>query len=61
MDSLFMSIQELLQLENPAKALEQLASKVKESVVALAPSKKHMAGRDLGRLEASSSLKYRAA
>lgn len=61
MASLFMFIQELLQSENPAKALEQLASKVKESVISLAPSKKHMVGRDLGRLEASPSLQYRAA
>lgn len=61
MDSLFMFIQELLQSENPAKKLEQLASKVKESIVSLAPSKKHMVGRDLGRLEPSPSLQYRAA
>lgn len=61
MDSLFIFIQELLQSENPAKALEQLASKVKESVISLAPSKKHMVGRDLGRMEASPSLQYRAA
>lgn len=61
MDSLFMFIQELLQSEHPAKTLEQLASKVKESVISLAPSKKHMVGRDLGRLEASPSLQYRAA
>ena len=61
MDSLFMFIQELLQSEHPVKTLEQPASKVKESVISLAPSKKHMAGRDLGRLEASPSLQYRAA
>ncbi|MCI5192989.1 MAG: transposase, partial [Candidatus Electrothrix sp. AU1_5] len=45
----------------PAQTLEQLASKVKESVISLAPSKKHMVGRDLGQLEASPSLQYRAA
>ncbi|MCI5194613.1 MAG: transposase, partial [Candidatus Electrothrix sp. AU1_5] len=45
----------------PAQTLEQLASKVKESVISLAPSKKHMVGRDLRQLEASPSLQYRAA
>jgi hypothetical protein len=60
-DCLFMFIQELLQSENPAKKLEQLASKVKEFIISLAPSKKHMIGRDLGRLEPSPSLQYRAA
>ena len=60
-DSLFMFIQELLQSENPAQTLERLASKVKESVISLAPSKKHMVGRDLGRLQPSPSLQYRAA
>lgn len=61
MDSFFMFIQELLILENPAKKLKQLADQMKESVIALAPSKKHMVGRDLGRIEPSLSLRYRAA
>jgi hypothetical protein len=59
-DSLFMFIQELMALEDPAKELKQLASRVKESIISLAPSKKHMVGRDLGNFEPSPSLKYRA-
>jgi len=59
-DSLFALIQELLASENPTKMLSQLSQKVKE-LHQLQPSKKHMIGRDLGRLESSPSLKYKAA
>jgi hypothetical protein len=59
-DSLMDLIQELLASENPKKMLSQLSQKVKE-LHELQPSKKHMIGRDLGRLEPSPSLKYKAA
>jgi hypothetical protein len=59
-DSLFRLIHELLASENPKKMLSQLSQKVKE-LHELQPSKKHMIGRDLGRLEPSPSLKYKAA
>lgn len=59
-DSLLDLIQELLASENPKKMLSQLSQKVKE-LHQLQPSKKHMIGRDLGRLEPSPSLKYKAA
>jgi len=59
-DCLLDLIQELLASENPTKMLSQLSQKVKE-LHKLQPSKKHMIGRDLGRLEPSPSLKYKAA
>jgi hypothetical protein len=59
MDSLIDMIQELLASENPKEMLSQLSGKAKE-LHQLQPSKKHMIGRDLGRLEPSPSLKYKA-
>ena len=58
-DSLLDLIQELLASENPNERLSQLSEKVKE-LHQLQPSKKHMIGRDLGRLDPSPSLKYKA-
>lgn len=49
-----------LAAENVAERLEQRAEKVK-TWFPLAPSGKHMSGRDLGRQQPSPSLKYRAA
>lgn len=59
MESLLAYVQELLQEANPAQKLAQLGELVKE-VLALRPSGKHMSGRDLGRLEPTPSLRYRA-
>jgi len=59
-DSLFTLIDDLLASEDPKEMLSQLSRKVKE-LHELRPSKKHMIGRDLGRLEPSPSLKYKAA
>jgi hypothetical protein len=59
-DSLFTLIDDLLTSENPKKMLSRLSRKVKE-LHELLPSKKHMIGRDLGRLEPAPSLKYKAA
>jgi hypothetical protein len=59
-DSLFTLIHDLLASEDPKKMLSQLSQKVKE-LHELKHSKKHMIGRDLGRLGPSPSLKYKAA
>jgi hypothetical protein len=59
METLLAYIQQLLQETNPAKKLSQLSELVKE-VLALRPSGKHMSGRELGRLEPTPSLRYRA-
>lgn len=53
-------IRQILAADDPAGQFEQLAKTVK-SLFPLAPSSKHMSGRDLGRLEPTPSLKYRAA
>jgi hypothetical protein len=59
-DSLFDLIHKMLASENPNETLSQLSHKVRE-LFELQPSKKHMIGRDLGRLAPSPSLKYKAA
>jgi hypothetical protein len=58
-ESLLGVIQELLSSDDPKEKLQLLSNTLKEHI--LAPSKKHMAGRDLGRLESTPSLKYKAA
>lgn len=58
-DSLLSVIQELLSEEDPKKHLEALTNALK-NLFELKTSEKHMVGRDLGRLESSPSLKYRA-
>ncbi|MBF0507597.1 MAG: hypothetical protein HQK57_01565 [Deltaproteobacteria bacterium] len=60
MDSLVADILELLSSESPKERLDQLNENLKK-IFHLEPSKKHMIGRELGRLEQTPSLKYRAA
>jgi hypothetical protein len=58
-ESLLSFINSLLAADNPQQKLA-LLSKAVEEVFQLAPSKKHLVNRDLGRLEPSPSLFYRA-
>lgn len=53
-------IRQVLAADDPAGQFEQLANTVK-ILFPLAPSSKHLSGRDLGRLEPTPSLRYRAA
>jgi hypothetical protein len=59
MDALLEFITSLLEDKNPGKKLKKLGKMIKE-VFQLRPSDKHMSGRDLGRLEPTPALKYRA-
>ena len=59
MEALLEFVHFLFQQENAGEKLEELGRKVKE-LFQLVPSSKHMSGRDLGRLEATSSLSYKA-
>jgi len=58
-ESLLAFIRELLLADNPQEQLTRLSQAIEE-VFQLAPSKKHLHNRDLGRLEPTPSLKYRA-
>lgn len=58
-DSLLDFIRGLLASQNPQQSLDLLSNSLKD-VFLLNPSKKHMVGRDLGRLEATPSLSSRA-
>jgi hypothetical protein len=58
-ESLLNFINSLLTVENPQQKLARLAKAVEE-VFQLAPSKKHLVNKDLGRLEPSPSLFFRA-
>jgi hypothetical protein len=59
-DVLLEFIKTLLEHQNPADKLKELAGLV-DDVFQLMPSGKHMIGRDLGRIEPTVSLQYRAA
>lgn len=60
MDVLLDFIKNLLEHQNPADKLKELAGLV-DDVFQLMPSGKHMIGRDLGRIEPTASLQYRVA
>jgi len=60
MDVLLEFIKTLLEQQNPADKLKELAGLV-DDVFQLMPSGKHMVGRDLGRLEPTASLQCRTA
>jgi hypothetical protein len=53
-------IRQILAADDPAGQFEQLAGTLK-ALFPLAPSSKHMSRSDLGRMEPTPSLKYRAA
>jgi len=58
-ESLLTVIHELLDAEQPKQQLQQLADAL-DAYFPLRASAKHMVGRDLGRLEPTPSLKYKA-
>ena len=59
-ETLIAFIQELLAAPDPHKQLEQVAQSLKKYAFSLRSSTKHMGGRELGRLEPTPALKYRA-
>jgi len=60
MDCLFDFIRGILCADNPEEKLNLLTETLKENVLTLNLSKKHMVNRDLGRLEPTPTLKYKA-
>jgi hypothetical protein len=60
-ESLLKFIRELIDDENPLKRLDNLAERLKNGIYDLSPSSKHMSERSLGRLEPTTSLKYKNA
>jgi len=59
-EAIMQFVRKILAAAEPARMLDELAEKLR-TLFPLAPSGKHMSGRDLGRLEPSASLRYRAA
>ena len=59
-ESLFMFIHKIFESDDPKKQIEHLEKSIKEFAFTLSPSKKHMVGRYLGRIESTPSLKYKA-
>lgn len=59
-ESLLSFIRDLLSGDNPEEQLNLFAAFLKDHVFQLNPSKKHLVNRNLGRLEPTPSLKYKA-
>jgi hypothetical protein len=59
-EALIEAIRDIVNAENPQQRLEEILTAAKP-LFSLRDSAKHMNGRDLGRLEPTPSLKYRAA
>jgi hypothetical protein len=59
MESSLLVFEDILSSEHPQKQFELVAQRAKECFP-LHKSHKHMVGRDLGRLESTPSLEYRA-
>jgi hypothetical protein len=59
MDALIEVIRGIVNAPNPHEKLDEIV-KIAKKLFPLTPSAKHMNGRDLGRLEPTPSLKYRA-
>lgn len=58
-DSLLAIIRDLVTADNPVEQLQRLAHQLQQ-MFPLQPSGKHMVNRDMGRLEPTPSLKYKA-
>ena len=60
-ESLIAVIEKIVTSNEPTRQFQKFAKLLSENVATLCPSKKHLAGRDIGNLEPSPSLKYRRA
>lgn len=60
-EGMLATFEQIILSEAPAEKFKEFSKLVEENVVMLRLSKKHMAGRDLGKLEPAPSLKYRRA
>jgi hypothetical protein len=59
-EALLAFIEGLLAAEDPHQQVAKIIQALEKHTLSLRPSTKHMMGRDLGRLESTPSLKYRA-
>lgn len=60
-EGMLATFEQIVLSDSPAKQFKEFAKSLEENMVSLYPSKKHMVDRNLGRLEASPSLKHRCA
>lgn len=56
-----MFISEILDSEEPREELDKKMSIMQDNLLSFKNSKKHMVGRELGRMEPTESLKYKKA
>lgn len=60
-EGMLATFEQIILSDAPVERFKEFAKSVEENAVMLRPSKKHMVGRDIGKLEPAPSLKYRKA
>lgn len=60
-EGLLATFEQIISSDAPAEKFKEFAKSIEENVMMLRLSKKHMVGRDIGKLEPTASLKYRRA
>jgi hypothetical protein len=60
-EGMLATFEQIILSDSPVEQFKVFAKSLEDNMVLLYPSKKHMADRNLGRFEASPSLKYRQA
>ena len=60
-EGMLTTFEQIVLSDSPIEQFNKFAKALEDNMVSLCPSKKHMVNRDLGRLEASPSLKHRRA
>jgi hypothetical protein len=60
-EGILATFEQIVVSEAPVERFKEFAKSLEDNMVSLYPSKKHMVSRDLGKFEASPSLKYRKA
>jgi hypothetical protein len=60
-EGMLATFEQIISSDSPVAQFKQFAKSLEDNMVSLYPSKKHMVDRNLGRFEASPSLKYRQA
>jgi hypothetical protein len=60
-EGLLATFQRIVLSDSPVERFKEFAKSLEDNMVTLYPSKKHMVSQDLGKFEASPSLKHRKA
>jgi hypothetical protein len=60
-EGLLSTLEQVIMSDAPTERFKKFAEALEDEMVELNPSTKHMVNRDIGKLDSSPTLKYRAA